>query len=988
MSVYSKYTLPLIVVLLVSGCVNTKKKDDLSWLSKGYRNINSHFNGYFNAEELLTTSIESLEQQQVDNYSLQLPIYAYAAAGNPSAVAGDLDKAIEKVARVVALYPGSNWDDDCYLLLGKAQYLKKDFESAEATFRYMLNEFDPKEEEAKKKKKKDRSENLEELDSQELTRKEKEKLAKERKKEKKKEAKEADKLRKKYNRMIKKGKTPPPDFFKKDDTEDAPEKSKSNKINPTAEAEAPDEEKVLEAAPEVKDQEEDYPSYFMKHKPAHQMAQLWLARTLIERDKFDQAARLLQELTESEHTFPDVQRGLWPAWAYYYLIREENALAVESLNRAVELGNDRKNKARFSFLAAQLNQELGREAEALAAYENVLRFSNDYEMEFSAKMNMAQNEWLSGRATADAARAKLNKLLNDDKNEEFKDKIYYALAQIDLKAGDRFAAITNLKLSLANNIGNAFQQAESHFTLAQLYMKDENYVAAHAYADSSLQFMQSQDPRYETAERMRNSLKDIAETIAQIELKDSLLTLGAKSEAELRQLAYEIRKKEQEQELAAITASQSTRAASTVRPVNNSGPALQAPSDFFAYDDRGVRRGKREFLSKWGTRELTDNWRRSAANQIGDFTADVSNGSLSSESVTTAADALTEEDVKKILEGVPRSEAESRVLEIQLAELYFKLGSLYRDRLENNLKAIEALETLDTNFPRNNFELDSWYYLYLAHNEVGNRAQAQAYAEKIQRRYAGSDFAKIIQDPSYADKLMDMERAMNSYYQEAYQALQDGDAQRALQMAEQSQSKFGGQNALQPRFALLTALCVGKLEGEDAYKRTLNDVIGRYPNSDEARQAREILRLLGGGATGPTITENGALNNQDRFNLADNQTHYIILAFNQEVDLNAMKAKLSDFNQDYHQLARLRISNIFLGADPNNRQPLLIVRRFRNRDDAMNYYQSAEQNQSDFVPKSVDYDLFAVNTDNYRELLRSKTMAGYKEWFRSTYSGR
>ena len=33
--------------------------------------------------------------------------------------------------------------DSCYLILCKAQYIKKDYETAESSFRFFLDEFDP-----------------------------------------------------------------------------------------------------------------------------------------------------------------------------------------------------------------------------------------------------------------------------------------------------------------------------------------------------------------------------------------------------------------------------------------------------------------------------------------------------------------------------------------------------------------------------------------------------------------------------------------------------------------------------------------------------------------------------------------------------------------------------------------------------------------------------------------------------------------------------
>ena len=139
----NKALLILVVFSMASACTTQKKKSDMSALGELYHNTTAHYNGYFNADELVTASILTLDQQHEDNYTKLLPMYEYVAAENPQAVAPDLDEAIKKVSIVVNLHRYSKWTDDCYLIVGKAQYLKQDYESAEETLRYMANEFSP-----------------------------------------------------------------------------------------------------------------------------------------------------------------------------------------------------------------------------------------------------------------------------------------------------------------------------------------------------------------------------------------------------------------------------------------------------------------------------------------------------------------------------------------------------------------------------------------------------------------------------------------------------------------------------------------------------------------------------------------------------------------------------------------------------------------------------------------------------------------------------
>lgn len=137
----STLTFLTIAVWIISGCTTQKVKGEYTGLKKVYHNTTQRYNGYFNATVLMEESEANLTQQYVDNYNKILPIFPYTKADNPQAVAEPLDEAMKKVSVAVNLHRGANWTDDCYLLLGQAQYLKQDYETAEETFEFMEVEF-------------------------------------------------------------------------------------------------------------------------------------------------------------------------------------------------------------------------------------------------------------------------------------------------------------------------------------------------------------------------------------------------------------------------------------------------------------------------------------------------------------------------------------------------------------------------------------------------------------------------------------------------------------------------------------------------------------------------------------------------------------------------------------------------------------------------------------------------------------------------------
>jgi hypothetical protein len=200
--------------------------------------------------------------------------------------------------------------------------------------------------------------------------------------------------------------------------------------------------------------------------------------------------------------------------------------------------------------------------------------------------------------------------------------------------------------------------------------------------------------------------------------------------------------------------------------------------------------------------------------------------------------------------------------------------------------------------------------------------------------------------------------------------------------------QFGATNSLQPRFALIGAMCLGNLQGRDAYVEALKEILAKYPEEPEAARAREILRLLGEKvASGPgqernLPAEEGQIGN---YKPNDTQQHYVVVVFNHDVSLNDAKIAISDFNSKFFKLQKLRMNNIYLD-NGESKLPIVAIRRFKNRDDAMTYYDTVLKNKADFLDEGkYSYDLLPICQDNYRELLKTKQVEEYKTFFQLHY---
>ncbi len=932
----------LFVLLFSAGCVTTKKKNaEVGWFKKNYHNLTSKYNYWFNADELLYLSIASLEAQHKDNYNQLLDLYPYAAT-DPQSVLGDLDNVIKKSSMAISLHRVSLFTDDCYTMVGQAQYLKRDFETAETTFKYIRDEYNPN----KKSKSKIKSE-----------KKKKDKIKKKKKKKssRKKKKKSSRKKKKKSSKKDKKG------------------SEKSDEKKP--------EEPVIQ-------RENPYDQSMLQRTAAYPLAMIWYGRTLTEREKFDEADFLYRDLREDPFFPADLRKELSMAEAYLWIKQKRFDKAVPPLEQAVQEARKKKERARLAYILSQLYERAGQYDKAYAALEMALNSNPAYEMEFNARLRQIRTGLAHGKINSAEANKSLERMAKDVKNQEYRDQIYFIMADIALKDGLKKDAIDLLHKSLNYSQGNVNQRSESYLLLADLYFESEDFVSAKKYYDSTLTVLPALDDRHVRVKRYAENLTDIARLITTITTNDSIVRVYYMSADERKDLAKKIKKQREEEAEKAATAAAKTPATPPVsaRSLPVPGAGAKKTSSFYFYNDAFLKKGKKDFSKLWGNRKLEDNWRRSNRPTSGVPTDITGTDSLQ-------ANTISESELTDIFQGIPRSDEELAVLHLSTYEAMYNLGVLFRDRLENNLRCTGTLEEMQSRYPDTlRYEKEAWYYCYLAFTDLNNTERAKYYFDKLVGKYPNSPFARALTDPNFANANKERERELNQFYEQTYAYFQKGDYKSAYERCVEAPKKYGTTNPLVAKFALLSALCTGNLQGQDAYCAALTEVITRHPESAEATRAKEIARLL--SCKGFEVTDpNAAAGNNSRtaplddaFTLDDDKLHYFLVAITGDVRLDDIKIAVSDYNREYHKLDQLRISNIFLGTDTNT--PIVVIRKFDNKEQVMRYYAEVKD-RKEFLGETgkntYNKEFLAITQENYRRILKNKTLDGYREFFQDNY---
>lgn len=1015
--------LSLLLVLIfsigISSCATKKRKDDVSGFKKFYHTFTSKYNGYFNANELMEESIAILEASHQDNYNQILPIYPVVDVDNPKMVAGELDVAIEKVTRVATIHDVGNYVDDCYVLMGQAQYLKQDYETAQETFEFFEQEFNPSNPYGKnfKKKKKTSKQKKREREIERENKKEKQEEEKKAREEKrKKEREEADNKReeeakrKKKEREAKK-KAREEEAKRKKKEREARKKSrkrgskkrvKKEKVDTTeTQTEIKEElpkvveqevvEKIAEDTgesvkiTEVEEVEEEEYTPPKKEKDeeddtSYSEGMLWLARTYIEREKYSNAEYLLRKLSQSSVN-KEVERGIAPAKAHLYLRQKKYDDALPQLKLAIESADNGEKKARYAYIMAQLYQQRGNYAEALSAFQQVKDHKGDFRMDFNADLSIAKNGLLSGVDSESEASDKINKMLSEDKYEEFKDQVYFTLGEIALAQNNDTLALKNFTLSIRNNNGNDPLKTEAYYNMATLNYEKEMYVDAKYYYDSTLMTMKKLDERHLSVSNYARSLSSIAKYIETIELQDSLLALAELPEEELNKIAdklvLEQREKDKNSKPGAMDPSKKGKGGMFEDRGSRSSTRGFGSSKFFAYNLSAKEKGAREFNKRWGDRKLEDNWRRVDSQSFNSYDDE---DNEDEEEIIEISDA----ERQRALADLPSSPAALNKANGKIEEALYQLGVAFRGEIKNYKKSVQALEQLVERYPTSEKILDAYYYLYLSYSDLGNMTKANYYKDKIISEFSDSKFAKALSDPNYLNSLKDEQNSVELYYDNTYAIFDSGDYESAKLRIAESATLFGKENPLKAKFGLLSAMITGSEEGKEGYIKALQDVITRYPNTAEQTRAREIMRFLRGDNDAFDVVE---VKEVDAiFELEEDKLHYTaIVVYNADpAKFTNAKIAVSNFNKKYYKTKKLQLSDIFLNRDDGSQ--IILVRKFKNLTESMDYYNTVKKNSKDYIDEGeVSFDVYPITQRNYRKIISERSSSKYRSWFEKNY---
>lgn len=644
--------------------------------------------------------------------------------------------------------------------------------------------------------------------------------------------------------------------------------------------------------------------------------------------------------------------------ADFHLRRNQFKEAVEFLDSAIHYEKTKKLRVRYNFIQAQLHQELGSFPLASEKYTYVIKKSSSYQMVFYSKINRALSASSKDRG---ALKEELIDLAKDEKYIEFRDQIYYALANIELQDYHKEEGVDYLEQSAASPPSNPKQKAKTFKTLADVYFEDKEYVFAQKYYDSTLLALDAKNPDFNDIKERNESLTRLVSYINTIELKDSMLLLGSLTEKQRRDKIEEILYKEKIERIEEERVNNIDQGGDNA-PTIIQQTTLGEKGSFWIYNETTKASGIKSFKAVWGNTVLEDNWRRSNKSQsLASEVADVNNSPI-----------VSDNEIDAFLKQVPVSEEEIKTANISILNANYLSGLIYTNILKNNSEAIKSFKDNKKRFHPDPKITPSLYQLYIIYQNLNQRDDEISVKNFILENYPKSKEAKIILDPNYASKLQKGKGEFEKSYEEAYNLVE-------LKSYSASLAKINAllkeeENPYQCQLLYLKSKVLSDLDKKTELDSALQKLVDNCSNTPLGDIAEKALGKLRNQRLAKEES------NEVVFTKDEKSVHYFCVVVPITQDLNKIKIALSNFNSSSFDEKGLKVSNVGLNANSQT----VLVKQFANKKEANSYMVAFKVNPTmkQFVSQ---YAYFTITPLNYSILFKSKALKEYEEFFNLNY---
>ena len=711
----------------------------------------------------------------------------------------------------------------------------------------------------------------------------------------------------------------------------------------------------------------------------------YLIRTFTEYGELNNALAVIDYLNRQKLSKSNKKKFYQQAAHYNQVVNNPNNF-IKYLGAATELMRNGPDKAKYHFILGQLFQKSKLDAFAYENYKEVLNNRPPYELSFYARLNMAQVTELSKGDDVKKIRKYFEQLLKDGKNIEFRDKIYYEMAEFELKQGNIVEAIPYYKSSIKESVNNKRQKSFSYHKLGLLYFDQlKEYPLAQAYYDSAYQIMPKDEKIYPQVETRQSVLSDFIKQINTINENDSLLLLAKMDSSSLNKMFLTLRDerlKKEKEEADKQKRAKRIKSANTNSSSFDTGPNLQmnaAPGgEFYFYDASTIAQGRNTFKRTWGDRSLQDNWRTKRGQLFNAEESKKPDDEIIAEEETKnqmSEEELLDQDRDQFFSSIPFDDEKQLKLKQEMEVAYYKLGNIYNFDLQEKKEAVYTYKTLLSKYPNTEYKAELLYLLYIYYNDKDD-AIAETYSSELLAKFPDSIFAKLVENPNYQEESNMASAKVKVIYENAYRLYQSEDYQASIAEINEGLNNFP-ENDFEDNLKLLEALITGVTDGKNSYKFKLQSFLKDYPNSELYEFAKSLLAAI------DDLDKKLQQKEKIKYIPFFDQAHYFVVVYENNKALSGiLPEEIESFGEKFFPNQDLNAGNLIFDDDNS----MILLSEFDDKKAAEAFFKKFN---SDLSPlknfSSLNFSNFIISKDNFQIFYQAKMVDSYVDFFNLNY---
>lgn len=757
--------------------------------------------------------------------------------------------------------------------------------------------------------------------------------------------------------------------------------------------------------------------------PSRNESFIWQARNYLEQDLLGEAAGLIGILRNDPFFPKRLKHDLHEVTALWFYKQQNYDSAAWHLQRCLSNATSKLEKSRWEFLAGQLLQLAKKDSSAIKMFEKSIKHTIDPLMEVYARLNIVN---LASGKKKNALQENLNELLKlskRDKYIDYRDIIFYAAAQLEIKRNNIDDARKYLLKSIQSSIDNPTQKTQGFIQLAEICYQNKNYILAHSFYDSiQLSNVPLISKKDSTKIVLRKpALKAIVENILIINKEDSIQIIAAKPEAERIAFVKKILKQLRKAKGIKASDEESYNVSNTNA---NTQPDLfgNTSTDFYFNNLSLKSKGFTEFKSKWGKRNNIDNWRRQSTIEKNVKPAadlmlpniDVDDNAVKLKNIDALGkEVQPEEEEDLTFEGLmsklPLTPTQVELSNRKIIVALLKNGQIFEEKLEDYKAAVDTYEDLFNRFNKVDFKdkESAMFNLYYAYYKLGLIQKSDSIKNKLSTNFPDGEKLLLLLQGNKTDK-KEKDRLVTNRYDSIYKQFQQGNCDEAIKLKAILDKQYDS-TFWTPQLLYIEAICHVRQNNDSIAINKLMQLLQLFPTSqlvskvntmiDVLKRRNEIENHLKNNIIVKNIDSvkiDSTINylkvelkkdNEFVYNALDSQ--FVMIAF-ENIDatfFKESKQSFAQYNNDKFRNEKIGMSDYNL----NSQTRLLLLGPFANSEKALNFIDKTKPIAASKLISFIStdkYSFYIIDSGNLNLLQTKKNLSDFIKFIKQAIPGK